>query len=181
MQTLEKPILIQSFPDILWEKPSTQSPSWSIQNGIIVKRNSTSRKEKTVEGAGLLEGMPTGGHWDDIDYDDVETKDTADSPEVTEDLINAYEMSKNLGMPDGSTRRRVIGTFYSHFGLLCHLRDKKDVDGKPMHRVRIIPATDNGEKNGKPIFWRKRHWMNSKLILTHSTPSSCATRHLPPR
>lgn len=152
MQTLEKPILIQSFPDILWDKPSTQSPSWSIQNGIIVKRQSMSRKEKTLEGAGLLEGMPTGGHWDDLDYDDVETKDTADSPDVTEDLINAYEMSKNLGMPDGSTRRRVIGTFYSHFGLLCHLRDKKNIDGNPLHRVRIIPATDNGEKNGKPIF-----------------------------
>ncbi|MFA5340556.1 MAG: hypothetical protein WC332_02150 [Clostridia bacterium] len=152
MQTLEKPILIQSFPDILYERPSTQSPSWSVQNGIIVKRNSTSRKEKTVEGAGLLEGMPTGGHWDDMDYDDVETLDTAGSPDITTDLIDAYEMSKNLGMPDGSTRRRIIGTFYSHFGLLCHLRDKKDINGNPLHMVRVIPATDNGEKNGKPIF-----------------------------
>jgi len=152
MQTLEKPILVQAFPDVLYEKPSTQSPSWSIQNGILVKRKSTSRKEKTLEGAGLLECMPTGGHWDDLDYDDVETKDTADSPDVTQDLINAYEMSKNLGMPDGSTRRRIIGTFYSHFGLLCNLRDKKDINGNPMHRVRIIPATNDGTKTGKPIF-----------------------------
>ena len=152
MQTLEKPILIQSFPDILFDKPSTQSPSWSVQNGIIVKRNSTSRKEKTLEGAGLVEGMPTGGHWDDMDYDDVETLDTAASPDVTKALIDAYEMSKNLGMPTGNTRKRVIGTFYSHYGLLCHLRDKKGVDGNPLHRVRIIPATHDGTKSGKPVF-----------------------------
>jgi len=152
MQTLEKPILIQSFPDILYDKPSTQSPSWSVQNGIIVKRRSTSRKEKTLEGAGLTDGMPTGGHWDDLDYDDVETKDTAQSVEVTKDVIDSYEMSKNLGMPDGSTRRRVIGTFYSHTGLLSHLIEKKDMNGNPMHRVRIIPATHDGSKTGKPIF-----------------------------
>lgn len=152
MQTLEKPILINAFPDVLYEKPSTQSDSWSIQNGIIVKRQSTSRKEKTLEGAGLLEGMPTGGHWDDLDYDDVETLDTAASPDVTRDLIDAYEMSKNLGMPTGNTRKRVIGTFYSHYGLLCHLRDKKDINGNPLHKVRIIPATHDGTKNGRPVF-----------------------------
>jgi hypothetical protein len=152
MQTLEKPILIQSFPEILYEKPSTQSPSWSVQNGIIVKRRSTSRKEKTLEGAGLTDGMPTGGHWNDLEYDDVETKDTAQSVEVTKDVIDSYEMSKNLGMPDGSTRRRVIGTFYSHNGLLSHLINKKGIDDKPLHRVRIIPATDDGTKTGKSIF-----------------------------
>jgi hypothetical protein len=152
MQTLEKPILIQSFPDILYDKPTSQSPSWSVQNGIIVKRKSTSRKECTVNGSGMIDGMPTGGHWNDVDEDDVETLDTSESPEITQGVIKAHEMAKNLGMPDGSTRRRVIGTFYNHMGLLCHLRDKKDIHGNPLHKVRIIPATDNAEKNGKPIF-----------------------------
>jgi hypothetical protein len=152
MQTLEKPILIETFPEILYDKPTTQAISWSIQGGIIVKRKSTSRKEKTFEGAGLVEGMPTGGHWNDIDNDDVETLDTSKSPEVTRAVIDAYEMSKNLGMPDGTTRRRTIGTFYSHFGLLSHLIAKKTFDGNPMHKVRIIPATHDGTKNGTPIF-----------------------------
>jgi hypothetical protein len=152
MKTLESPSMVACFPDILYENPSTQSPSWSIQNGIIVKGHPPSRKEKTLEGAGLLEGMPTGGHWDDIDYDDVETMDTAKSPDVTKDLIAAFEMSKNLGMPDGSTRSRIIGTFYSHFGLLCYCRDKKDINGNPAHKLRIIPATNDGTKTGWPIF-----------------------------
>lgn len=180
MQTLEKPILIQAFPDILYAKPSTQADSWSLQGGIIVNRKSKSRKEKTFEGAGLLEGMPTGGHWDDIDYDDVETLDTAKSPDVTKDLINAYEMSKNLGMPNGMTRKRIIGTFYSHYGLLSHLIAKKTFDGKPMHKVRIIPATSDGTKTGKPIFLSQKaldelktdpHSFNTQQ-LCNPTPAS---------
>lgn len=152
MQTLDKPLLKYCFPEILYERPASEAPSWSIQGGIIVKRKSTSRKEKTFEGAGLLEGMPTGGHWNDVDYDDVETLDTAKSPDVTQDLIDAYEMSRNLGMPDGSTRWRVIGTYYSHFGLLSYLRTKKGYDGKLLYKMRIIPATDDGTRDGKPIF-----------------------------
>ena len=152
MQTLEQPFLTRIFPEILYQRPSSQSPSWSLQNGIVVKRQSASRKEHTIDTAGLLEGMPTGGHWDDLDYDDVESLDTSRSPDITKSLIEAYEMSKNLGMPDGSTRRRVIGTFYSHSGLLSYLRDKVAHDGTPQHRLRIIPATHDGTRDGRPIF-----------------------------
>mgnify|MGYP003393408854 CR=1 FL=1 len=149
-RTLEKPIMVQCFPDILYENPDRESPSWSIQNGIMVKRMSVSRKEKTVESYGIIEGMPTGGHWDRLVYDDIETADLAKNPDQLQMLIEMFNYSQNLGAP--GSRKRVIGTYYSHCGLLVYIKEKKDIQGKAMYHSRIIPATDDGTINGKPIF-----------------------------
>ena len=126
-QTLETEFLRSVFDDVLYANPHAQSPSWSLQNGITVKRTSQSRKEKTVEAYGVVEGMPTGGHWERRIYDDIETADLARNPDQLQYLIQQYELSRNLGTMDG--RERVIGTFYSHFGLLTYLRDKVDIHG----------------------------------------------------
>lgn len=149
-RTLEKPLLTQLFPDILYENPDREAESWSIQNGLIVKRKGASRKEKTLESYGVIEGMPTGGHWDRRVYDDIETADLAKNPEQLEVLIDMFEMSRNLGSPGGI--ERIIGTYYSHCGLLVHLRDKKTIHGEPVYETRIIPATDDGTASGKPVF-----------------------------
>ena len=77
----ELPIMIWCFPDVLYEKPESQAPSWSLQNGIRVKRKNTTRREHTVEAFGLVEGMPIGGHFDHRIYDDIETDDIAKNPE----------------------------------------------------------------------------------------------------
>jgi len=149
-RTLEKPIMVQCFSDILYENPERESPSWSVQNGIMVKRTSVSRKEKTVESYGVIEGMPTGGHWDVMKYDDIETADLAKNPDQLQMLIEMFNYSQNLGAPNG--RKRVIGSYYSHCGLLVYIKEKKDIQGNLMYHSRIIPATDDGTRDGKPIF-----------------------------
>jgi hypothetical protein len=146
---LEKEIMIQCFPDILYEKPKTESPSWSLQNGIRVQRKSVRRNE-TVEAVGLIEGMPTGGHFDHRIYDDVETHDIAGSPEQMRKCFSAFEMSDNLGT-DGGTEL-IIGTYYSHLGPLVRIRDKKNIEGEPMYRTIIKPATHDGTRTGTPVF-----------------------------
>lgn len=147
--TLEKEIMVQCFPDILYGAPKTESQSWSLQNGIRVKRTSVSRKEETVQGFGLIEGMPTGGHFDHRIYDDVETFDIAESPEQMAKCFSAFEMSDNLGT-DGGTEL-IIGTYYSHIGPLVRIRDKKAIDGSPMYRTVIKPATHDGTRTGTPV------------------------------
>lgn len=170
-RTLEKPILTQCFPDILYENPERESPSWSIQNGIIVKRKSVSRKEKTVETYGVIEGMPTGGHWDRRIYDDIETADLAKNPEQLQVLITMFDYSKNLGAPGG--RERIIGTYYSHCGLLVHLKNKKNIHGNYMYETRIVPATDNGKADGKPVFLSQEELDDLKMDKTFNSQQLC--------
>lgn len=137
------------FPDILWEKPETQAPKWSEDDGLVFKRKSASRKESTIEAWGLVEGMPTSRHFDRRIYDDIETADIADSPDMLSKCFSKFEMSDNLGVDGGV--ERVIGTFYSHYGPLVKIRAKKDVNGNPMYHTSIIPATHNGQRTGRPV------------------------------
>lgn len=171
-RTLEKPLMVKCFPDILWENPDTQNEAgWSIQGGITVKRKSVSRKERTVETYGVIEGMPTGGHWDRRIYDDIETADLAKNPEQLEMLIYMFNMSHNLGAPDGV--HRVIGTYYSHCGLLVHLKEKKTIHGDPMYQTRIVPATEDGTKSGKPVFLSQESLDDLKSDSTFNSQQLC--------
>lgn len=156
-KTLEMPIMTQCFPDVLYAKPDTEAPSWSLQNGITIKRSGKARKEATVEASGLVEGMCTGKHFERRIYDDVETADTADKVEQMEKCFSRFEMSKNLGMPNDKdiglfTVERIIGTYYSHCGALVQIRDKKDVHERLIYHTRLKPATHNGEIDGDPVF-----------------------------
>lgn len=170
-ETLEKPIMLECFPDVLYEKPETQSPSWSIQGGIRVKRGSASRKENTVEAFGLVEGMPTGGHFDHRIYDDVETADLCESPDQMGKCFSRFEMSDNLGTNGGT--EMVIGTFYHHSGPLVKIRDKLNIHGAPMYRVNIKPATDNGQADGAPVLLSQERLDKLKTSIHFNTQQLC--------
>jgi hypothetical protein len=58
------------FPEILWQNPKRESPTWSLDTGLLVKRKSNPQN-KTVEASGLVDGQPTGGHFKILVYDDV--------------------------------------------------------------------------------------------------------------
>ena len=169
--------LVWCFPEILYEKPETQAHVWSLQNGIRVKRKNQARKENTVEAFGLVDGMPTGGHWDDLIWDDIETDDMADSPDQMELCFKKLQMSYNLGREGGTDQ--IIGTYYSHCGVLVKLGEMKKIDGSPMYNIRIFPGTDDGTINGKPVFFSQEYLDSKKTrpgfstqILCNPTPSS---------
>lgn len=142
-------LLRQCFPDIIWDNPSNQAPIWSLDAGLILNRKGN-RKEPNIYASGLIEGMPTGMHFDRMIFDDIVTEDIAESVFVMEKVKTKIDSAMNLGM-DGGTHR-VVGTFYHHNDPLTYLRDKKDIKGKEIYHLRLKPATQNGLANEKPIF-----------------------------
>jgi len=97
------------FPEILYKEPKSQAPKWSLDSGIVVKRDSN-KKECTIEAWGLVDGSPTSKHFDLLVYDDVVTKASVNTPEQIAKTTEAWELSLNLGAQGG--KRRYIGTRY---------------------------------------------------------------------
>lgn len=131
------------FPDILYANPHKDSPKWSLDDGIIVKRKSNP-KESTIEAWGLVDGQPTSKHYSRLIYDDVVTKESVSTPEMIAKVTESFGLSLNLAGND--CRKRYIGTRY-------HANDTyKTILDRGTAVPRIYAATDNGELTGNPIF-----------------------------
>lgn len=109
------------FPDILYDKPQTQSSKWSEEVGICVKRKKV-YKEQTIEAWGLVDGQPTGKHFFVIVYDDVVTQDSVTNPEMIKKTTEAFGLSDNIGTRGG--KYRVVGTPYHANDTLATISEK---------------------------------------------------------
>lgn len=141
------------YPDIFWEKPTSQAPVWSTE-ALTVKRKSNP-KESTIEAHGIVRGQPTSRHFMLRIYDDLVTLESVTTPEQITKTTEAFELSDNLGAGDG--RFWMIGTRY-HFG---------DTYGDLMGRnsvvkPRLYPATDTGKADGTPVFFTQELWDKKK-------------------
>lgn len=169
----EDSLMKACFPEVLYENPDTQSPSWSLEKGITLKRTNKSRPQKTVQASGLIEGMVTGDHFNRLVWDDVETDDIAEQPDQLHKCASKFDMSQNLGMTTGETLKRAIGTFYSHAGVVVYIRDKKDIHGENLFKSRIIAATDDGTPNGKPILLSQKQLDEKKTESSYNSQQLC--------
>lgn len=121
--------------------------SWSEDEGLVVVRDKNP-KESTLEAWGLVDGMPTGKHFDILIYDDVVTPESVTTPEQIKKTTQAWQISLNLGATHGA-RRRMIGTRYHAADTYADLIRKGSV------KVRMHAATDDGSPNGQPVFLSK--------------------------
>jgi len=151
------------FPEVLYQNPQKESPKWSEDDGIIVKRNSNP-KEATVEAWGLVDGQPTGRHFQLMVYDDVVTRESVTTPEMISKINGAWELSRNLTTIGGRTR---------HIGTRYHYNDTYNLIMERSAAIpRIYPATDDGTTGGKSIFFdeevlaAKRREMGSFTFAT---------------
>jgi hypothetical protein len=167
------PIMRACFPDILYDNPDSESPSWSLENGITVKRKNQARPQKTVQASGLVEGMLVGDHFERRIYDDIETQDTAMNADQMDKCYNQFDMSINLGTGADTDIERVIGTYYSHMGTVVRIRDKTDIHGKKMYHPRIVPATEDGSINGKPVFLSQKVLDEKKKDISFNSQQLC--------
>lgn len=131
------------FPDVLYEKPQVESPKWSLDSGIIVKRK-TNPKEATVEAWGLVDGQPTGKHFRIRVYDDVVTRESVTTPDQIKKTTEAWELSQNLGTQNGGLSRHV-GTRYHINDTYRVMIDRGSVS------PRVYTATANGKGDGDPV------------------------------
>jgi predicted phage terminase large subunit-like protein len=139
------------FPDVLYEKPDTQSPKWNTEE-IVVKRKGNP-KECTLEAWGLVDGQPTSKHFTRLIYDDVVTLKSVGTPEQIKKTTEAWEVSLNLGSEGGA--KRYIGTRYN-------FNDTYKVILKRGIKPRIYPATRNGKIDGEPVFMSKAYLEEKK-------------------
>jgi len=123
------------FPDILYDNPERESPKWSEDDGLIVKRKGNPR-ESTVEAWGLTDSQPTGRHFSKLVYDDVVTRDTVNTSDQLAKTLESYQLSSNLSRQGG--RKRIVGTRYDYGDVYGSLL--KQIANKELHMVsRIRP------------------------------------------
>lgn len=125
------------------EKSEARTRTWSEDGGLIVKRDGNP-KEATLEAWGLVDGQPTGKHFDLLLYDDVVTLESVSTPEQIKKTTDAWRLSLNLGARNGHLR--MIGTRY-HATDTYHLIMEQ---GSVIPRVH--PATKDGLSSGEAVF-----------------------------
>lgn len=155
--------LRELFPDVLWDNPEKESPSWSLDAGLILKRQSNP-KEATLEAHGLVDGQPTSKHFKLMVYDDVVTKESVNTPEQIMKTTESWELSDNLSAEGG--RKWLVGTRYHHADTYQEIIDR----GAAM--LRMYPCTDNGRQDGKPVLWSQAY-MDKKLRDQGDATFSC--------
>lgn len=110
------PLLPLLWPNIFWDDPRkltrTEGIIWS-QDGINFK-TATSAKDLSVSGFGLIDSMPTGGHFTDKNYDDIIDLNNIGTYAMKEKVLYAIQMSDNLGDSQVGTVDSFIGTRYDY-------------------------------------------------------------------
>jgi hypothetical protein len=175
-------MLHSCFPDVVWANCEKDAPMWSLDDGLMLKRN-TNRPEATIAAFGLIEGMPTGRHFERRVYDDIVTEDMAESTDVLEKVKNKFDSSQNVGKEGG--HHRVIGTFYHHNDPLTYIRDKKTPEGLRAYVFRFKPATHDGTACGRPVMLSQGRLDKLRLTRTFNCqqlldPSPVASQALNP-
>ena len=136
-------LLQELFPEVLWGGNHKTAPSWSLLDGITVRREGNP-KEPTVAAWGLVDGQPTSKHYQLMVYDDVVTRESVTTPEQIIKVTDAWALSRALGAKGG--QRRYIGTRY-HFN---------DTYAEMLRRGAAIPrihtATIDGAVDGAGVF-----------------------------
>lgn len=138
--------LKELFSDILWDQPQREAPTWSEDNGIIVKRQGNP-KEGTIEAWGLVDGQPTSKHFGLMVYDDVVTADSVTNPDMIDKVTRAWETSRNLTTENGITR--YIGTRWHHADTYRQIIDR----GAAIERRHTV--TVDGTVEGEPVLWTR--------------------------
>lgn len=148
-------LLKWAYPEIFYEDPQNESDWWGLDKGLVVKRKGVF-KEATFEAHGLIEGLPTGKHFDHRINDDFVTAINAKNPEVQDKVKAVFMMSHYTGA-DGGTHR-VVGTPYNDTDSISYIRNLKDAEGAPVYFIRCKPGREGGSYTGKSVFWsEERH------------------------
>lgn len=153
-------LLPATWPEIFYPNPQAQSPKWSEDEGLIVRRKGV-YAEATIEAWGVVEAMPTGKHFRIRDYDDVVTPESVTTMDQILKTKDRFDLSDALGQRDGTVR--VVGTRYDYNDLYGGLIDQGG------WKVRVYPCRDNA---GNPILHTEEQ-LEKKHVRMGSYIYSC--------
>ena len=152
-----------AFPDILWKDPHKEAKKWSVDGCIVVKRK-TNPKEGTIEASGLVDGQPIGKHFKLRIYDDVVTDKSVNTPDQIHKTTASYSLSQSLGVVGGE--EWAIGTRYSYADTYEWILKRGAL------KSRIYPATNDGTRDGKPVFFSQDEW-DKRLLKNTDADIAC--------
>lgn len=162
--TLETNAMLKmAFPEILYMNPEKESPKWSENEGITIKRRG-SYNECSLEAWGVVENMPTGRHFTHLIFDDLVTVDSVTTLEQMDKVEEGFKTALNLVADEYMLI--IIGTHYHYNDLYVKLRNSSGWN------VRIYPATHNGKRDGDPVYWTKEN-LDQKFSDMGSYIGSC--------
>jgi len=142
----------------------------SEDDGIIVRRNGTP-KEATVEAWGVIDGQPTSKHFRVMIFDDVVTKESVGTPEMSTKVTDSVSMAFNLGSNLGG-RRRFYGTRYHYADTYSVLIARQAVI------PRVYGATKDNTPGGEPWLWTSKV-LEEKIRDMGPYISSCQLFNMP--
>lgn len=146
----ESLMLKACFPRSFYNEPTKEAWKWSDEHGLFL-RGATGAREASLGAYGLIDAMPTGGHFTDLYYDDIMVEELKDSPDQIQKLKHMFDMSLNLTTL--GSQKRIVGTTYVHDDVYEYLQNKADpISGVPIYSTRIVPATDDGTISGASVF-----------------------------
>ena len=168
-------LLKLAFPDVLWANPERESPKWSLDEGITFKGADPSRSESTIEAYGLIEGSPVGRHYERLIFDDIETEDTSNSPDMMDKVFSKFEATYgNLGTGSDNDIIRVIGTHYSHTGPITRINEMKYPDSdENIFTMRKITASADDTASGTPVLIDDKTWRKLKASRHFNSQQLC--------
>ena len=148
-------VLKDLFPDILWQSPEKEAKKWSLDNGIILRRKGNPR-ESTIEAHGLIEGLPTGKHFQIRVYDDIIDEKLVTNPDIIKKATDRWELSLNLGS-DRVVKRYGIANIERYIGTRYHFNDPYATILKREAAIpRTYPATHDGKPNGRAVYFSEK-------------------------
>lgn len=154
-ETMEQNGLLKRiYSDVLWGNPHKSGHLWSVQEGLVVKRTTTT-KEPTISAYSVLKAMPTGSHFKVLLWDDLITERNVTNEEQIRAANDGFELSTALGVGE-DTRQQMIGTRYSLADLYG------DIISRGIFIPRLYPATKTGKLDGDPILMSKVAWAKIK-------------------
>lgn len=147
-------LLKEVFPDILFKDPQKDSPKWSEDDGITVRRRFGNRKESTIEAWGLIDGQPTSRRFTILHYDDVISRKEINTPEMVDRTTREFENSLALTASD-PPKYRYLATYQEINDTTHQLVNRK------FGPVRCYPAVDD---NGMPVLFseEKLAWFRER-------------------
>ena len=173
---LETNDLLKSlYPDRFYANPTKESPRWTTDRGITIKRPHA-RKDATLRPFGLLDSVSTSVRLSDAFYDDVVNEKTVENPDVNEKCNRRWEMSLNLGFP--GSMRYYWGTFYAGGDTYHHMIDRgvglnhmpcyQPMREKSTYRSDGIPIQIVVDRN-RPVFFGEKFLNSQETIMGPTT------------